>query len=140
MKFNRETLISTIETRISELVTEAEQAHAEAKVAYEKRKQEWLESEHPRYFGDEAEKLAAKARGGEVITSDTLSPFDHGWRDEAKEHLFTGEEPSYREPNTEALSNLRDFLQSVTDEEVSSSGLRDVGFRDIARILRRAAV
>ena len=133
MKFNRETLISTIETRISELVTEAEQAHAEAKVAYEKRKQEWLESEHPRYFGDEAEKLAAKARGGEVITSDTLSPFDHGWRDEAKEHLFTGEEPSY-------LSNLRDFLQSVTDEEVSSSGLRDVGFRDIARILRRAAV
>lgn len=135
MKFNRETLLKSIDDRIAQLKSGAEKAFVEETEEYERLKKEWLESDHPTYFLRAADELIKKARSG-LIRREDLTPFEVGYRGEAREEVFRHDRPTYREPNVKNLVSLRDFLRSVTDEEVSSSGLRDVGFRNIAHLMQ----
>lgn len=136
MKFNRTELMTTIENRIAEAHVTASEKYAEAVADYKTARELWLASDHGQYFVHEADKLKEKALR-DVVTSDDLKPFSYSWSDHpAREHVFSARVPEYQAPNVNTLSQLLEFLRAVTDEEVSSSGLRDVGFRNVAQILR----
>lgn len=136
MKFNRIDLMNTIENRIAEAYSTANEKYHEAVKEYEYAKDQWLASDHSQYFVDEADKLKGKALR-EVITTDDLKPFGYSWSDHpARQYVFSASTPKYRKPDVDTLNQLLEFLRAVTDDEVSSSGLRDVGFRNIAQILR----
>lgn len=136
MKFNRIELINTLENRIAEAHATANKDYSEAVKEYEAAKERWLNSDHGQYFLNEADKLKEKAFQ-KVITTEDLEPFEYSWSSSyARHHVFSAKLPTPPKVNTDTLIHLLVFLKTVTDDEVSSSGLRDVGFRNIAQILR----
>lgn len=136
MKFNRIELINTLENRIAEAHATANKEYSEAVKKYMAEKEQWLNSDHGQYFLNEADKLKEKAFQ-KVITTEDLKPFDCSWSSyPARHHVFSAKLPTPQKVDTGTLSYLLKFLKTVTDDEVSSSGLRDVGFRNIAQILR----
>lgn len=134
MKFNRMNLIKSIDENILIIRADARKKYDDAFTEYYDAEREWLASEHPAYFIEAAKELIRHA-DAEVVTHDTLAPLSNTYGSPAREHVFSRREPKYVEPDVDELQNLRNFLADVTDEEVSSSGLRDVGFRNLARIM-----
>lgn len=136
MKFKRTTLINTINEQVVRAYADAQKVFEEDLRKYEEAETKWLCSEHREYFIDVGEALGKKARSAEVITREDLKPFQIDWSSNARNHVFNFTFPVLREPDVSALQNLASFLETIADDEVSSSGLRDVGFRNIAQILR----
>ena len=140
MKFNRTTLIASIDAEIVSRKERAEADFQKALAEYEKTKVKWLASEHPQALSDAAKAVVNKVRRGHVVTADDTRALASRYSDS---HTFDGVEPSRatkcRQADTAQLQALREFLETVVDDEVTSSGLRDVGFRHIAQILRAAA-
>lgn len=139
MRFNVRRLLATIDQEIANREERAETVFQQAVAEYEQAKADWLASDHPEALRDCARKIVDKVRKGRVVTPDDVEPIVNN-RYRSESHLFFNVEPkretNTRKPNVERLRDLQAFLLTVSDEEVSASGLRDVGFRDIAGILR----
>lgn len=144
MKFNTATLKKSVETEIKRRHAEADKTFKDAQAAHAQRKAEWLASEHPQILATAAKRVAEKVRKGRVITPADLRDLDPDTWTRGERHAFAEEEPTRKSVSgatarVETLEALRDFLTSVADAEVTSTGLREVGFRNIAVILRAAA-
>lgn len=141
MKFSKKALLKAVDTEIAARTKAAESAYQTAVQEYEQAKVEWLASEHPAALAATAKAVAEKIRKGRVVTADDLKAF--GRRSYKEDHAFSGVRPNpetrLRKPNVAKLEALRDFLATVTDDEITSTGLREVGFRNLADILRKAA-
>lgn len=142
MKFKTQKLLDVVESEIARRTTEAEEKYAAAVSEYEQAKAEWLDSEHPDELAKAARRLLDKLRKGRTATPDDLRGFKYGRYGNSR--VFRSRKPvksdaTFQPSGTAPLENLRTFLLTVADEEVSSTGLRDVGFRNIAGILRLAA-
>ncbi len=142
MKFSKQTLLKAVESEISRRVKAAEAAYRANLAEYAQSKADWLASEHPAALAEAAKAVVAKVRRGQVVEPNDVKAFD-GYAHRGHGHLFYGTKPERdtknRQPNVATLEALRDFLATVSDNEVTSSGLREVGFRNIAAILRSAA-
>lgn len=143
MKFKTADLLAAVEAEIKRRTTVAEHAFAKAQEDYAKGKAEWLASNHPTALSVAAKRIVEKVRKGRVVTITDLADFDtQSYR--GPRHAFTWNEPKRDStkgatPQLDKLESLRDFLKAVSDDEVTSTGLREVGFRNIAEILRAAA-
>ena len=143
MKFKTADLIKACEAEIARRNKAADKAFADAQIAYAKGKADWLTSEHPTALAAAAKKIVEKVRKGRIVTEADLSEFDTS-RYNGPRHAFTWQQPKREttkgaSANLDKLEALRDFLAAVGDDEVTSTGLREVGFRNIAEILRSAA-
>lgn len=141
MKFRTAALVKIVNDEIASRISAAEADLAGAEAEYEREKQEWLASEHPQALATAARSIVEKVRKGRLVTHDDLGAFGGGYR--SANHAFSAIKPEQktkgRQPNVAKLEALRDFLAAVSDDEVTSSGLRDVGFRNIGEIIRAAA-
>lgn len=142
MKFDTAALIQICDTEIEARTRAAEEAFAAAEAEYEQSKAAWLASDHPAALASASRSVLEKVRKGRIVTVDDLKVFGSGRWDGGGNHAFTGIKPERktkgRQPSLGQIQALRDFLGTVTDAEVTSSGLRDVGFRNIAAIIRMA--
>lgn len=143
MKFKTADLLAAVNAEIKRRTTAADKAFSDAQDAYAKGKAEWLASEHPAALATAAKRIAEKVRKGRVVTETDLLDFDTRSYSGPR-HAFTWLEPRRETtkgatPYLDKLESLRDFLMAVGDDEITSTGLREVGFRNIAEILRAAA-
>lgn len=134
MKFLTKELINRLDVLIQERET-AEAAHnakEEAKVA--ETREQWLEK-----YGDSyvlfANRIKDKIRKGRPIAQgdvpDDLSDGYGRFRG-----FYSEYQPRLNSETASDLRTLRTALQAVTDEEVTTTGLRQIGFTDIARLFR----
>lgn len=144
MKFNTTTLRKSVEAEIKRRHAEANKTFKEAQAAHDKAKAEWLASDKPQVIAAAAKRVAEKARRGRVITPEDLRDLSVERWSNSPRNFFDYPEPERSKvtgatARVETLEALRDFLAAVADDEVTSTGLREVGFRNIAQILRAAA-
>lgn len=141
MRFNTQKLLAAVEAEIARREKAAEEAFSKAVEEYEAQKAEWLASDHPAALRDCARLVVEKVRKGRIVTPDDVEPIASD-RYRAPRHLFYAVEPKRetekRKPNVSRLNDLREVLLAVEDDEITSSGLRDLGFRNIGDILRSA--
>lgn len=139
MKISTKKLLATVEAAIKAEDAEAKRRTREAREKYDKAKADWLASDKPQQLGDHAKAIASKARRQQVITRKDLANLDaDGFNGRARDLVFDASEPTPVEPRYGSLVALRDVLKTVTDEEISSTTLREMGFMRLERLLRRA--
>lgn len=79
-----------------------------------------------------------RAAGRRIVTQSELDDAFHRWS--GPRHGYDGPSaptplPAQIEPPRE-LAALRDYLDTVADDEISTNTLRELGFRTLAHILR----
>ena len=139
MKFQTKALLSAIDREIARRDKATEKKNAEERERHAKARREWLDSGAPEQLREAFKRLGEKLRRGGVVTTDDVRPFAPRWSGEEKITLAPDAKPTVHTTNYGNLLNLREFLKTVSDPEVSSAGLRDVGFRDLAGLSREAS-
>lgn len=132
MKFNRMELIQRAEAEIQKRKDEAVEIDAKAAEQAISDRQEWLDTKGPAYVLF-ANRVKDKIRKGRPITQEDIPEEIRGryeritvWSDPAK-HGPT-------QPRVYSLERLVSILQAITDDEVTSSGLAAVGYRDLHQL------
>lgn len=136
MKFRTADLIARIDT----LLAEREKAVAAAKVKAERESRaseaRWVEA-HGEAFLEFAATVRTKVRKGQPITRDDVPEKAATRYSDSLAFYFAPREQDVVEPGS--LLTLKAALEAVEDEFVTTTGLREIGFKDIARYFRPAS-
>lgn len=133
MKFRTADLIARIDALIEERKAVAEARTAEDKAAAEKARQDWLVA-HSDAYVEFANRIKDKIRKGRPITMDDRPD---GLRDKWQSlPFFDASKPKVHTAQTADLETLRATLTAVEDEYVTTTSLREIGFKDVARLFR----
>lgn len=128
MKFNVQNLIATVEQKIEEskILDEKFNKAEQAKVA--QHRADWLEE-----YGDEyvafANKIKEKIRKGRPILGSDVPEKIAGWNRRFK--TFEAYRPRTREVGSPELDSLLKALRSITDEEITPTALKSLGFKNL---------
>lgn len=133
MKFNRQALIKAVDNALA-----ADRSHWDERIAretqeYQERLTAWLQ-QHGQAWADAGLAVRRAIRAGRPVEVDMLP--QGRYRDVA---IFRGDAPLdrvYQPP--QQLLTLRALLDTIVDEEISSTGLEAVGIT--SRIMREAAL
>ncbi|AON96975.1 hypothetical protein BI081_gp132 [Mycobacterium phage Tonenili] len=150
MKLNRQKMLDLIET-IEADVDQRGKEWTEAEKAFrvQERKQ-WIEKYHPQLRAVR-DLLSAKLKSGAVLTEEEIAPLVSGnrrWSSHPTLPVFAptsmgfnykGKEYPATKPllDQSPLLDLKAALQSIADEEVSTSALAAMGFRNLEWFWRR---
>lgn len=141
MKFNKATLLKRVEDEIVAIANQAKADYEKQVERYEEAQRQWLDSKKPVLLKEAAEALLKRLKSNQVIEYPDLDRFrtDRYGRNSEALH-FQHDKPKKPDAcpskQVQDLEALRDFLKLVNDEEVTTNGLIDSGFRNIAAILR----
>ena len=143
MKFRTQRLIEVVKAEIAKREADHEATLQLVQKEYDEARAKWLDSEKPDIVREAARAIVRKVGRGQVITlKDTEVLTDRG-----QSYIFLRSEPEndYRvirrgKPNVEALQGFLAILESIEDETVTSTALRELGYRNIAPILREATL
>lgn len=136
MKFKRTDIIDAIEKRIKTI----EDANATAL-----RKHEWGVADAARKWRvenrqkwlDFAEQITVcmMDSNSDVITAEDLpkNGESRGWSDRLA--VFNKPFDSYKPVSTDSLESAKAVLEASPDEYITSSGLKEIGFKDINRLM-----
>ena len=128
MKFQTKDLIARIDETVARMSAAARQENAKAASEMAANRTEWIAFHMPLYM-----KLAATIRtldrkGLPVTKAD----IPKGLEDRYGDSLRTWDPRANQvSPRTEGLLALRAALSACTDDTVTTTGLRELGFRDI---------
>lgn len=129
MKFKTAELIARVNKKIDDEVKRAEERNRKDLEEIEQAREEWFEKSE--YWVVFANRIKDKIRKGRpILPTDVpkeiqVSSFS---RDPA---FFRKKEPAKYEPHTKNLEAMKKLLESITDEEVTTTGLKEIGFKDI---------
>lgn len=133
MKFNRQALISAVDNALAADRARWEARHHKEVEEYSSRVALWMQ-EHSQRWMDAGLAVRRAVRAGQPVTKDMLP--QGRYRDVA---LFVPDghlDRAYQPP--QELLTLRALLDTIVDEEISSTGLEAVGIT--SRIMREAAL
>lgn len=133
MKFNRQALISAVDAALEDYRREWEKRYAKDLETHAELLGAWMRK-YGAAWSEAGLKIRKAIREGRPVTSDLL-PEGH-YRDVATFSEHASLDRTYAPP--QQLTMLRRLLETVVDEEVSSSGLEAVGIT--SRIMREAAM
>ena len=143
MKFNRVALLEAIDRSIEKEQIALTDADNAAMVMYEEAKHDWLHSKKPEKLRIAAQRVVTLVDKGELVVKSDLTPLQTS-RYDGGSHHFSMDKPKPIQQNTcnptiKKLEALRDFLQLATDEDVTTNGLNESGFRNIGALLNSVA-
>lgn len=133
MKFNRTALIARIDSEIKRRTDDAAREDKRKAEQAIKDREVWV-LKHADKAKKAAQSITARLKKGEPVTWIDLGLTNGGGYRDWPAGESDGSSPT--DPRTGQLTSLRRFLELVGDDEVTSSGLRDAGYRDLASILR----
>lgn len=141
MKFNRIELLAATEAAIKAVEDRSVEDHERRLAEHEQARQDWLE----RYAADwlaVLPKLRDQIRKGRPITNEDLPKDPHGWVAALRGSGSAPKLVHYPVPGE--LSTLAAVLPTISDDEVTTSGLRDIGIspsalRDALRHMAKKA-
>jgi len=133
MKFDRSDLIARAEAEIQRRKDAAAEANQQAIKDSADQRQEWLDTKGPEYVIF-ANRIKDKIRKGRPIVKDDIP---QGIRSRYSEiELFSDPRRTPAVADTVTLERFVSVLSAVTDGEVTSAGLIQLGFRDLTRLFR----
>ena len=128
MKFKTADLIARIDESVKRITDETTLANTKDKASLEKARQKWLKETMP-YFVVFADKIKARKRQGmPVIKDDCPEQIRSGY---SALDYWSPRTLTANEPRINGLKALRATLIASTDDTVTTTGLRELGFRDI---------
>jgi len=132
MKFKTIELIARIDDLIAERIKRADDKHAEDVAAHESFRAQWLDDHGPAYV-EFANRIKEKIRKGRPIVQGDLPQGVIGrYREFAT--FQSSNPPKHQAAQIGDLTTLKAALSAVSDDYVTTTGLREVGFRDIAML------
>lgn len=134
MKFNTKDLINRIDVLIQARVDDAESKTKEAAAAGEKQREQWIE-EYADGFAVFANRIKEKIRKDRPITASDIPP-EIMDRYASRIQYFSPERPRKYDAQLDDLKTLRMTLEAVTDESITTTGLREIGFKNISDLFR----
>lgn len=133
MKFSKEALIQKIDS-ILETDSEARARwEAEQKRKAEQDRKEWLATKLP-HWKEFAEEILDKVALKELITVDDVP---EGLKDRyaVLRWYYPEDAGRWRGVNRDGLVNLKAIIEASVDETISTTSLREMGFRDLGKLL-----
>lgn len=128
MKFKTAELIKRIDDLIILREQNAETKHAEAVQQHAAKRSEWLEEYGPAYV-EFANRIKEKIRKDRpILESDIPERIRNRY---GYPHFREGKAPEKQAARIGELRTLKAALEAVTDEYVTTTGLREVGFKNI---------
>lgn len=128
MKFNVQNLIATVEQKIAEAKARDEAHNKAEQEKVGQHRAEWLEE-----YGDEyvafANKIKEKIRKGRPILQSDVPEKLGGWN--RRFNVFDVYRPKTREPGSPELESLLKALRAITDEEITPTALKSLGFNNL---------
>lgn len=134
MKFKTTELIARIDVLIAERVQAAEDKHLKAVADIESARSAWLEEHGPDYV-EFANRIKEKIRKNRPILLDDIPTGARGRYNEFATYR-AGSNPTKREADCSDLLTLKATLGAIADEYVTTTGLREIGFKNIADLFR----
>jgi hypothetical protein len=136
MKFNTKELINRIDVLIQARIDEAEAKTQKSAADVEVSREKWLKEYGPG-FALLANRIKDKIRKDRPITASDIPPeIMDKWGNRIQ--YFSPEKPRKYEASLEDLKTLRGTLEAVTDETITTTGLREIGFKNISTLFRTA--
>lgn len=133
MKFNRTDLIDRAEAEIQRRKDAAAEADAQAAKDAVTQRQEWLDTKGPGYVLF-ANRIKDKIRKGRPIVQDDI-PQEIRTRYDRID-VFSDPRRTTTTPEVAHLERFISVLSAVTDDEVTSTGLVQLGYRDLTKLFR----
>lgn len=133
MKFDRTDLIARAEAEIQRRKDAAAEADAQAANDAASRREEWLDTKGPGYVLF-ANRIKDKIRKGRPIVQDDIPQEIRARYDRID--VFSDPRRTPTVADTGTLERFISVLSAVTDDEVTSAGLIQLGFRDLTRLFR----
>lgn len=133
MKFETTALIKAIDQRIKDIDRANAAARAEAEKKTTAAATAWVEK-HGQDWRTLATTAQRRIKAGKPITKDDVPVALRG-RYDSYPCIYADPRPSVRQINTDALRKVRAILVATTDETVTTTSLREIGFKDIAGVL-----
>lgn len=131
MKFKTKDIIARIDQTIAARIKDAERKTKEAEVGLLKNREEWLQNaEHWTTFANRVKDKIRKGRP--ILHSDIPKEIRGGFRNELK--TFHQAKPQKYEANISELEAMKATLEAVTDEEITTTGLKEIGFKNIRNL------
>ena len=130
MKFNVKNLIATVEQKIKDAEEQAVKANAEEQAKVAKHRQEWLDTNKANYIAF-ADKLKEKLRKDRPILAGDVPEglSDNRYRFELP--IYREYKPVKHQPMTGELNAILKVLTSITDEEITPTALKSLGFGNL---------
>lgn len=122
MKFVTLELVKRVDALIAQRTAEAEAENAHVDAMMAQGREEWLEKYRDNALAY-ADHIVNMIEQGEPLTTN-----DPAWKNLS---LYNGGRKVPKEPKIESLVTLKNLLTTVHDELVSSTALREMGFRDL---------
>lgn len=134
MKFNTQELIKRIDVLIQVRIDEAEAQTKDAAAAVEASREKWLNDYGPGFVVF-ANRIKDKIRKNRPVTSADFPPeIMDKWG--SRIQYFSPETVRKYAANLDDLKTLRVTLEAVTDESITTTGLREIGFKNISDLFR----
>jgi hypothetical protein len=134
MKFNTQELINRIDVLIQARIDDADAKTQESAAAVEASREKWLKDYGPG-FVVLADRIKEKIRKDRPIVADDLPPTIMD-RYGSRIQYFSPERPRKYDAQLDDLKTLRATLEAVTDETITTTGLREIGFKNISDLFR----
>jgi hypothetical protein len=134
MKFNTKDLIARIDVLIQARIDDAEAKTQESAAKTEASREKWLRDYGPGFVVF-ANRIKEKIRKDRPITPDDLPP-EIMDRYASRVQYFSPERPRKYDAQLDDLKTLRVTLEAVTDETITTTGLREIGFKNISDLFR----
>ena len=133
MKLKVKTLIASIEQKIkdAEAKNEAQNLEEEAKVA--KHRQEWLDTNKANYLAF-AEKIKEKLRKDRPILRSDIPEGLIDTRYRCEIPVYTEYKPNKGFAQVGDLRGILQVLNTITDEEITPTALKSLGFNNLRNI------
>lgn len=133
MKFDRTDLITRAEAEIQRRKTAAAERDEQAAKDAAAERQEWMDTKAP-HFVVFANRIKDKIRKGRPIVTEDVPPALRARYSDIE--FFTPPRITAHPAATATLEQLVAVLSAVTDDEVTSAGLVQLGFRDLTRLFQ----
>ena len=132
MKFSRTEMITRAQAEIERRKAAHAVAVAEAESRCDQARADWARDHLPAY-NEFANTIKRKARKGQPIVKDDIPrTITNRYGDSL--NVFNQPRPDQAKPNVEGLERLISLLNAVTDDEITSTGLVSLGYRDLSRL------
>ncbi|KUM29341.1 hypothetical protein AQ436_06525 [Arthrobacter sp. EpRS66] len=130
MKFNVKNLISTVEQKIKEAEAWAHTANADELAKVEQHRQEWLDT-YKASYSSFADKIKEKLLNNQpILRSDIPEGLEErGYR--VNLPTYSEYQPKSHLPMTGDLPAILKVLKSITDEEITPTALKSLGFQNL---------
>lgn len=136
MKFRTDHLISRIETIMAERMRRTQELKEQDAREAQEARDTWLREMQP-HWTEFGVALQERLRSGEPVTYDIVpEALQKSSYNRNELHFHVPAKPVERKADIEDLRALKRMLIAVQDDHITTSGLAEIGFRDVASLFR----